>query len=451
LPQRSLIDFALMMTLTDNHTTSVLEALAEEVSAAAHKLTAYLQSTKPQALQDAQAGSFDIQLKAPEDVSAAKAALIEKTMAIQQLIMSATDVQQQMTLQTQQMASVRWICRFNVADSIPEEASISYKDLAVAAGVPEDQLARICRMAMTAGFFREPSSGQIAHSHTSFDLRSTSPVHDTFKFMSETGHSVVAKMPEMTEAHIKAAQEGRRGKSITAFSIAENTDVPFFKYIMSNPELAKQQAAHMNSVGAAEESHVRHVLSGYDWAALPKGAKIVDVGGSTGHCCVALAREFPSLNFVVQDLPPVLSQAKIPEDLRSRISLQGYDFLTPQPSTLQGAEVFFIRQCLQNWSHIDAVRILQNILPVMDKANSKIVIMSVVLSSAADMSVGQREKGISRMRDLFMMQAMGGQERDMEQWETLVKAVDQKLEIVSVKKPKGSVLSVIEVKFKSTS
>jgi 6-hydroxytryprostatin B O-methyltransferase len=303
---------------------------------------------------------------------------------------------------------------------------------------------------MTAGFFREPNPGQIAHTPTSLDLRSSSPVHDTFKFLSETGHSVVSKMPEMTEATIKASQEETKGNPITAFSIAKNTNMPFFKYIMSNPELAKQQAAHMNSVGAAEESHIRHVLGGYDWGALAAGARVVDVGGSTGHCCVALAREFPALKFVVQDLPPVLSQAKIPEDLKDRVSLQAYDFLTPQPSSSQGAEVFFIRQCLQNWSHMDAVRILQNILPAMDRAKSKIVIMSVVLASAADTSIGQREKGISRMRDLFMMQAMGGMERDRQQWEALVRDADQKLEIVNVNKPKGSVLSIIEVKFRDS-
>ncbi|OCT48192.1 putative O-methyltransferase [Cladophialophora carrionii] len=434
-------------TRTPEH--SLLEALAQEISTAAHGLTALLQSTNPAALQDGRAGSHDIPRQAPAEVSAVKAALIEKTMAVQQLVMSATDVQQQMTLRTQHMASVRWICRFKVADFVPADGSISYDAVAAAAGVPADQLARICRMAMTAGFFREVASSEIAHSHTSLDLRSSCPVHDAFNFLTETGNAVVGKMTEMTEAQLAASREGgKTEKPITAFGIAKQTDVPFFKYIMSDPELARHQAAHMNSVGAAEQSHVRHVLNGYAWADLPSGAKVIDVGGSTGHCCVALAQQFPSLNFVVQDLPPVLSQARIPEDLKDRILLQAHDFLTPQPSSSQGAEVFFIRQCLQNWPHKDAVRILQNIIPAMDRTKSRIVIMSVVLSSPSDPSIGQREKGISRMRDLFMMQAMGGQERDMQQWETIVKDADPELEIVSVEKPRGSVLSMIDVRFK---
>ncbi len=143
----------------------------------------------------------------------------------------------------------------------------------------------------------------------------------------------------------------------------------------------------------------------------------------------------------------MLAQAKIPGALEDKISLQAHDFLTVQPADTQGADVFFIRQCLQSWSHADAVEILRNILPAMDRAKSRIVIMSVVLASAGDPPIGQRGKGISRMRDLFMMQAMGGQERDLQQWEALVRDADAKLRIVSVSKPEGSVLSVIDVRF----
>ncbi len=166
---------------------SHLYSLATDIGVAAHDLTNFLHDTRPEVLQGTEAGSHDIPHNAPADISRIKSVLIEKTMAIQQLIMSATDVQQQMTLQTQQMAGVRWICRFRVAGHIPDNGSISYGNLASAAGVPEDQLARICRMAMTTGFFREPVPGEIAHTHTSPDLRSSSPVHETVKFLTETG------------------------------------------------------------------------------------------------------------------------------------------------------------------------------------------------------------------------------------------------------------------------
>lgn len=435
---------------------SLLETFAAEVSTAAQTLTSFLKTQPSHNDFLPGGGSFDIPPSAPADISVAKAQLLEKTMRLQQLVMSATDMQQQMTLTTQHMAAVRWIVRFKVADYVPAPTGsavvvgTTYDECASKANVPVEILKRVVRMAMTAGVFREIESADgagkkvkmLAHTKTSLDLRSSCAVSETFKFLTETGHTVVGKLVEMTEATVA------KGKPVTAFSIAMNTEMPFFKYIMSNPELAKQQAAHMNSVGAAEESHVRHVLSGYNWGGLRAGAKVIDVGGSTGHCCVALAREFPGLQFVVQDLQPVLAQAKIPADLQDRVTLQAHDFLTPQPETSRNADVFFIRQCLQNWNRENAVRILKNLVSAMDRArSSRIVIMSVVLADAGDEMIGQREKGISRMRDLFMMQAMGAQERDLAQWEELIADVDAGLVIVGVEKPKGSVLSVIEVNF----
>ena len=94
--------------------------------------------------------------------------------------------------------------------------------------------------------------------------------------------------------------------------------------------------------------------------------------------------------------------------------------LDPQPALLCSALLF------SSPNHV------RNILSAMDRARSKIVIMSLVLADVSDTSIRQREKGISCMRNLFMMQAMGGQEREMQQWQALVRDADQDLEIVSV-------------------
>ncbi|KAH0843179.1 putative O-methyltransferase [Fonsecaea pedrosoi] len=435
------------MASSDNE-VGLLENLAQRTQAAAAQITRFLSESHTNSqVGDGQPGSFDIPLSAPPEINAAKASLLESTMLMQQLVMSATDVQQQMTLYTQQMAAIRWICRFDVATHVPPSGTVSYETLAATAHVPQGELMRISRMAMTAGFFQEPVQGRIGHTPTSRDLSSSSPVHDTFLFMSETGHSIVSKMPEMTEANLKL---GPGAKPKTAFNIAMNTDMPFFKYIMSNPTLAKQQAAHMKTIVAAEESHIRHTVSGYDWGSLPQGAKIVDLGGSTGHVSIAIARAVPHLKFVVQDLPQVLSQRpSVPADLGDRVVFEAHDFFQPQPASCQGADVFFIRQCLQNWSDADATKILRTLLPAMDRGRSRIVVMSVVLASPSDAVVGQREKGISRMRDLFMMQAMGGGERDLAQWNAIVNEADPGLDIVRVNKPHGSVLSVLDVRFRN--
>lgn len=44
------------------------------------------------------------------------------------------------------------------------------------------------------------------------------------------------------------------------------------------------------------------IIKGWDWAALGK-ATVVDAGGGIGTFSKDLAKAFPSLNFIVQDLP----------------------------------------------------------------------------------------------------------------------------------------------------
>jgi hypothetical protein len=64
-----------------------------------------------------------------------------------------------------------------------------------------------------------------------------------------------------------------------------------------------------------------HAVKAYDWASLGK-ATVVDVGGSHSLVCIALAKEFPDLQFVVQDLLKVVEDAKtkFPPELSSRVT-----------------------------------------------------------------------------------------------------------------------------------
>ena len=44
----------------------------------------------------------------------------------------------------------------------------------------------------------------------------------------------------------------------------------------------------------------------YDWKSLRANSLVVDVGGGVGTACLAVAKEFPSLKFVIQDRQPVV-------------------------------------------------------------------------------------------------------------------------------------------------
>jgi O-methyltransferase domain len=50
--------------------------------------------------------------------------------------------------------------------------------------------------------------------------------------------------------------------------------------------------------------------SGFPWESLDAGSIIVDVGGGVGMVSVEIAKKFPDLKFIVQDLPDVTNQAR---------------------------------------------------------------------------------------------------------------------------------------------
>jgi 16S rRNA A1518/A1519 N6-dimethyltransferase RsmA/KsgA/DIM1 with predicted DNA glycosylase/AP lyase activity len=47
-----------------------------------------------------------------------------------------------------------------------------------------------------------------------------------------------------------------------------------------------------------------------DWAALKDDAVVVDIGAGAGNLTLLLAKEFPQLKYVVQDLERVIPEAE---------------------------------------------------------------------------------------------------------------------------------------------
>jgi chemotaxis methyl-accepting protein methylase len=97
------------------------------------------------------------------------------------------------------------------------------------------------------------------------------------------------------------------------------------------------------------------------------------VGGSFGFICVALAKKYPQLNFVVQDVPKVVEGglSRIPPEFGDRIKFQAHDFYTEQP--VKDADVYFFRWICHNQSDKYGVKMLQALVPAL-KPGARIVI-----------------------------------------------------------------------------
>ncbi|KPI36869.1 6-hydroxytryprostatin B O-methyltransferase [Cyphellophora attinorum] len=445
---------------------SSIEVLAQKAADAARQLARFHRARQPETTRAATAGFLSLPDGAPAEITAAKTTLLEATTALQQLVMSPSDFHLNNTIYTQQLASYRWLANLQIADHVPLDGSIEYNALAEIANVPVQQLTRIARLAMTGGFFYEPTPGHIQHTAISAGFRSSEALGQTMLFLTETVLPTTTKIVEMSRSAQYALREGTEAPARTAFQLAHNTSLPFFAYLAQAPELGKRLAAGMRNNTAAQETSVQHVLNGFDWSALPAGTHVVDLGGNHGLVSVYLAERLPNLRFTVQDLEGVIVRAPaIPMELEDRVKFQAHSFFEPQPEGQQ-ADVFFIRQCLNNWPDEDVVRILQALVPSLEGSGKTLLMNNIVVPAPfSTIAVGEgdvgpasvdyygkglRHEATARTRDVSMMQMMNGAERDMQQWTQLLKAADERLEIVAVQKPEGSILSVIEVKLRST-
>lgn len=89
--------------------------------------------------------------------------------------------------------------------------------------------------------------------------------------MTNMSAPTAAKMVEATETW--GITDARNE---TAYNITMATDLPFFDHISTSPELNKQFAGYMKTVIASEGISTKHLIRGFDWAALGE-ATVVDV------------------------------------------------------------------------------------------------------------------------------------------------------------------------------
>lgn len=165
----------------------------------------------------------------------------------------------------------------------------------------------------------------------------------------------------------------------------------------------------------------------------------IQIGGSQGFVCEALARKFPSLKFIVQDLEEVVRDARgrISPDVADRIDFIAHDFFTPQRVT---AEIYFLRWIFHNWSDKYCVKILQALVPAL-KPGAKVIISEAVMPEPG--SIPKSMETMMRGFDLVMSSIQNARERELEDWKDLFKQADKRFNFEEVISPPGSNHSLI--------
>ncbi|XXH00980.1 hypothetical protein Hte_007331 [Hypoxylon texense] len=139
----------------------------------------------------------------------------------------------------------------------------------------------------------------------------------------------------------------------------------------------------------------------------------VDVGGASGHQCIALKQRFPRLpgRIVLQDQAHIIAQVKTsPLPGFEDIEAQPYDFFTPQP--IKGARAYYLRNILHDWPNDKCKEILKNIKAGMTE-DSVLLVDEMVLS----------ERGApwrATQLDIAMITCLAAMERSETEWRALL-------------------------------
>ncbi|KAK8071291.1 S-adenosyl-L-methionine-dependent methyltransferase [Apiospora hydei] len=332
------------------------------------------------------------------------------------------------------MVSLHAISRFKIAEKVPTDGGqISFADIAKQTGVSERMIQRLLRQAITMRVFREPQEGFVAHTQASKALTN----QDTAGWLASGTEDMWPAATKMVDAIEKWGNS--QEPNHTGFSLAHNTEGSIYDLAAADPSRAARFAGSMNTLSKSEDYDLNYVLDFYDWTSLG-AARVVDIGGSAGHVSIALARRFPDLTFVVQDMERVVSNAgaNLPDDLKSRVSFMAHDLF--QPQTVE-ADVYYMRWIFHNWSDKYCKLILEALVPALKKG-SRILIQDFCMPKPGEVALWKEQA--AREMDLNMAAKFNAIERTADDWKALLQAADPRFVLDDITQPKGSALSLIE-------
>jgi len=335
--------------------------------------------------------------------------------------------------------SLHAIYNYKLAKLVPLDKAVPFSDLAAKSGLSEVNVRRFLRHAMTNRIFYEPSPGFVAHTAASRVLATDQAMDDWVGFCVDDMWPAASQTIPALQQHPEADDMKQTG-----FCKANGTtDIkPLFATLNEDKSRITRFSGAMKSLMTGEGYELSYLINNYDWATLnSQSAKIVDLGGSHGDVSIALARHYPNLTFIVQDLPNAIASAKpIPTDLANRITLRTHDFTKPQP--VKGADLYLFRWIMHNHSDKYATTILRALIPALKKG-ARILVNDYCLPEPGQLLDGGEER-VLRTMDLVMLTLLNAQERSEVEFRSLFEGVDSRFRFLGVKRVDGYRMSFLE-------
>jgi O-methyltransferase domain len=313
----------------------------------------------------------------------------------------------------QQMISV--IARIGLPNHLgaePREVS----ELASELDVNAESLFRICRALSKVGVLTV-SGTRIGLTDTGRVLRDDAP--DSVKHVA-----CFAGSPGPWKAWGELIRTLEKPQSTV--KIAHGVD--FWSYLAAHPE----EGSHFNrSMANITNAAVKAVIARYDFS---YADVICDVGGGAGSVVAMLLESNPKQRGIVFDVPTVIEDARVfwkNNPVSDRCSFVAGNFLESVP---KGADVYVLKNIVNNWDDTNARAILTNCRAAMSERAKIVLLESPLVDDGPTFSF---------LLDIHMMVLFGGRERTPAEYGALL--ASSGLELLRVV-PTGGLLTVIEAR-----
>jgi len=292
----------------------------------------------------------------------------------------------------------------------------SSAELAQATSTHPRSLYRLLRLLCSIGVFTELQSDSFAQTPLSECLRTGVP-GSMRSWLRMKGLKITY------HTHAEALYSVKTGEP--AFKRVAGMD--FFDYLAAHPEEGEIFNQAMNDMGRVVAAAVTR---SYDFGAI---LKIIDVGGGHGTLITAILRKYPEMTGILFDAPHVADGAResiASAGLAQRCEIVGGDFLKSVPA---GCDAYLLRWIIHNWDRERAITILRNCRQAMG-ARSRLLLIESVIPIGNEFHPG-------KLLDYIMLTFQSGQVRTEEEYNSLLREADLRLDKVA---PTDSQLSIIE-------
>jgi hypothetical protein len=302
-----------------------------------------------------------------------------------------------------------------VADLLADGPRAS-DELAAATDTHAPSLYRLLRALAAVGVFHEAEDRRFSLTPMGELLRSDAPG-------SVRGWAAFLGRPYIRESWSALEHSVRTGEN--AFEHVHGTDV--WSYRAERPEESAIFDYAMQSITGGVN---KALVTAYDFG---RFGTVVDVGGGNGALLAGVLSAYPELRGVVFDQEHVVANAEpvlAAAGVADRCEIVGGSFFEEVP---RGGDAYVMKSIIHDWDDERSIEILQVCRRAMGESAMLLLIERIVEAP----NEGWRTK----FMDLNMLVNPGGQERTLEEWETLLERAGYNLVEVTLTQAGVAVIS----------